>query len=626
VSLSHADSSSLHGRTLCSRIFTTALLALSSQRVAAFSPVQNVDFAACYDYLVALNASSLNDPAIYHLWDSNHTFYQDPRQLVLTLPGCEHVCGDGWQLWPILYVLDHFSLWVLPAVILISHFLFPPLPWRNYVFVIFHAIGDPIDSLWSMLARQEAQRRLYRAARKLNIPGLIDPNDHKYIATVWSAYEEVGWQDASSDLNKSPASGNWRAPNREEMYHIMLASHELSSNRLESQLTTWVAILALVSALATAYVRTVEQNTRIDNQTAHTIAVVALLFIFIPLVKISGNIGSFKSTSTAVAAIEKLRRNLQGCISETETDTASPQSELQLFPPLNLQPEDHEMGELHPGGRPRQRNIEIWPGLAMWTGMNSSWRPCKKGRATEQASGRSQYLPLLCAFIFVLMGSSAPAIFLSATNRADRQIVGFGCRSATWTLVSVLWLVSFGIDYILRWRFREKDLWVRTIFKDSLFALIVIGLVLIVQIGLYNSCWCRSNIISLGVNANVNLNPFSDSEWRRAKIQWSVIPAGGLAIICFFLWVVELRSGSARRLLCKSETELQKNLVELENLRERLWPCDQRRDGRGGDGNVNASGAFSDSAPSETPGSLVVSRALTPDPARKPSLEGGGSL
>lgn len=110
MSLSHANSSSLHGRTLCSRIFTTALLALSSQRVAAFSPVQNVDFAACYDYLVALNASSLNDPALYHLWDSNHTFYQDPRQLVLTLPGCEHVCGDGWQLWPILYVLDHFSL------------------------------------------------------------------------------------------------------------------------------------------------------------------------------------------------------------------------------------------------------------------------------------------------------------------------------------------------------------------------------------------------------------------------------------------------------------------------------------------------------------------------------------
>lgn len=118
---------------------------------------------------------------------------------------------------------------------------------------------------------------------------LINPNDHKYIATVWSAYEEVGWQDASSDLHKSLVSRNWRAPDREEMYHIMLASHELSSNRLESQLTTWVAIMALVSALITAYIRTVEQNIRIDNQTAHTIAAVALLFIFIPLVKISGN-------------------------------------------------------------------------------------------------------------------------------------------------------------------------------------------------------------------------------------------------------------------------------------------------------------------------------------------------
>ena len=73
------------------------------------------------------------------------------------------------------------------------------------------------------------------------------------------------------------------------------------------------------------------------------------------------------------------------------------------------------------------------------------------------------------------------------------------------------------------------------------------------------------------------------------------------------MWVVERRDGSVRRLLCKSETELQENLVELENLREKLRPSSQRRDERGGDGNVNASGAFSDSAPSGTLDSLSVS-------------------
>ena len=67
-------------------------------------------------------------------------------------------------------------------------------------------------------------------------------------------------------------------------------------------------------------------------------------------------------------------------------------------------------------------------------------------------------------------------------------------------------------------------------------------------------------------------------------------------------------------------------MVELEKLREDLWPSGQRRDERGGDGNVNASGAVSDSAPSGTLDSSVVSRALTPDPARKSLLEGGGSL
>lgn len=142
-----------------SAALTCALLALASCQLAiAFRFTQNINFSRCHEQLLGLNNTAFNDPAQFAVWNNNRTFVSNPRQLVLTFHGCEKICGDGYQLWPSKDTLGRLSLWVLPAIILLTHFHFPPLRWHNTMAVIIHAAGDPLDSLWSMLIRDRLGR------------------------------------------------------------------------------------------------------------------------------------------------------------------------------------------------------------------------------------------------------------------------------------------------------------------------------------------------------------------------------------------------------------------------------------------------------------------------------------
>ena len=62
---------------------------------------------------------------------------------------------------------DRVSLWVVPALVLLTHFNFSLLGILNFAAVVIHAIGDPIDSIWSLLTRIEVNRRLLRRAEDI---------------------------------------------------------------------------------------------------------------------------------------------------------------------------------------------------------------------------------------------------------------------------------------------------------------------------------------------------------------------------------------------------------------------------------------------------------------------------
>lgn len=554
-----------------------SLMILFSGHATAFSFRRNVDFAQCYDQLVQLNNTDFNNNTIYSAWNASHDFVSDPRQLVLTLQGCEAICGDGYNLWPSKDTLDRLLLWVLPAIILLTHFQFPPLSAFNTAAVILHAAGDPLDSLWSMLTRLETQRRLVRAAKGIAFQG---SGDYKFIASLWAAYEEIGWQDVSGFFEQSLVSRAGRPPNKKEMYHIMLASHELWSNRQDSLLLTWVAIVTLAYSLMSAVIRTIEQteqqNTRIYNEIAHSIALVSLLFIFIPLVKISGNISSFASSTVAVHTIEKLNLNLR----LEEAEKRSVVNEQQLFPPLILDPDvDWHISNNHEHDEVRRisfgrTNIECWPEMASYFGLNSSWRPCKKIRV--RGPGRSAWV--LCAYciIFAVIGSAFPAILLSATNHAGELTMTFGCRALSWAVILSTWLLSLMVDRLLQLMIRKaKALWRYTLLKDTMAASFIVVIVLAEQVGLYNSCWCRSNAVTTYHKAYVNLNPYTNVQWWYARLLWSLIPSLGMLFTGLLTLFIEYYGGF-RGPLHRSSEEVHQNLVHLQDLSVELWPLTPR--------------------------------------------------
>ena len=509
---------------------------------------------------------------------------------VLSLEGCIAMCGSGYDLWEWSDTFNRLSLLVLPALFLIAHLAFPAAGWQSYLIIPCHAIGNPIGSLRSLLTRLEMHRRLSRKAevafpkrlemnRRLSRKAEVAFSNSRVsvaLATVAAAYEEFGWQMISTDL--SPLTDGQKNA-------IIQASHDLTMARPASTFRAMIAILTLVGTLATAIVRTVKQidqnNTRVSNETAHTIAVVIILFITIPQVWFSARLGTFTTNSGAIHTLRTLDKNLMGLSLVAGRQTS-------LFPPLQL---------AYCQLLPQQRNAWLVTSFPKWThpwtreffshcplpsttsdtvlwttqttsttqsgrfrsrwqspsklfginanylGINSFWRPCK--HLPPNKHGRGQRQIMFTSIFWIIFGSGLPALFLSATNHTDRRRIGVGCRSLSWIGIMVLWLFSFILDSFIRFCYchaaarepyhRLKLIYRWTVLKDALASTAVIILVLLVQIGRYNSCWCRASFSHPPV---IDLMPYTDKQWMTAITLWAGLPSAGLGIsLGLILWI-----------------------------------------------------------------------------------------
>lgn len=628
--------------------------------IAAFRFRRNVNFEYCWNTTVQyLNTTEYDDKRQYFPWDRTHSYRLNLSQSLLSLFGCESLCHDGFELWSADDTVSRVVMWVLPACVLLVHFHFAPLGIGNQIAVIVHLLGDPLDTLWSMMTRQEVNRRLHRRANRFSELS----TDFKHVATVWSAYDELGWSNPSawfadalrkrnpewrnsltapnkrslarqntrwlfqswkrleagdvsgrsSDAEAKFQETDIRGPESAELYYIQLASHRLASNRSESQLTTWFAIFGLLGALCAAFIRTYTQ--RLNNQTSHTIAVVTLFFILIPIIKISGNIGSFTSTSIAMDIIQELQRSLRNLKPDRSPLFPPVEFDYDTFPwdysrPSKSAQADHELqpmrnsAEITPGapspppgpspGTPdptetsEYKSLQMWPKMAPWAGMNSSWRPCKKFLIVDHSSteDRSRAMLFFFSLLFVMCAYS-PALILSYLT----PTVGFGCRSMAWTFILILWLCSAALDQALKISIvLAEKLWAWTLVKDSTVVFLFVGTIVTAQIGLFNSCWCRSAVLELHANAHLGLGPQSRGEWLAGWPSWLGAPLGFLSLIGLILLWVGQDGGRASALLSRDESERQSDLLLLNKARGRLQPellcvgCNAVKDEGNGEG------------------------------------------
>ena len=493
-------------------------------------------------------------------------FNGNPEEGILSFGGCTGICGSGYDLWEWSDTFNRLSLLVLPTLFLIAHLSFPAAGWQSYLIVPCHAIGNPISSLQSLWTRFETHQRLSRKAE-----GAF-PNSRVSVAlaAVAAAYEEFGWQRIP--ISRGPLTD-------EEKNAIIQASRHLSLARPSSTFRATIAIFTLVVTLATAIVRTARQmdpnDTRILNETAHTIAVVIILFITIPQVWFSARLGTFTTNSGAIYTLRTLDKNLRGL------SLVFPPVQLGYCPllpqqrnewlitrfPKRLRPWAREFFSHCPlpdatsdiALRTTQSTSRIQNGTfrnrwqapskffgidANYLGINSFWRPCKHLPHNEHGRGQRQIM--LISIFWIIFGSGLPALFLSATNHSDRRRIGVGCRSLSWIGIMGVWLFSFVLDSFIQFCYcrvsaREPHYGLKlvyrwTVLKDALATIAIIIVVLLVQIGRYNSCWCRASFSHPPV---IDLMPYTDQQWMTAITLWAGLPSAGLGISLGLILCIE---------------------------------------------------------------------------------------
>ncbi|KAK3320369.1 hypothetical protein B0T19DRAFT_434353 [Cercophora scortea] len=660
----------------------------------AFRWVNNVNFTACYHDIVRHIPQNCSDPSNQVCIFNGAGVLTNPDRIFITYQTCQRLCGDGYGLWDPKDILLRISIWMVPAVVLIAHFHFPPLGARNMVCVIAHMLADPIDTLWCLLTRITTRRFLLRKAEdsRLLSAGAV--------ATIWAAYDELNFHDPSthflqalerlqarknsdgsmlsvqtrtpgdppwekrmflddflilkdgrepdrsgtsrslepqrafsepirhivSSLRRKPKRSSSDAPDvpayfqnwhraieqldedeRPVLYLFESAAQRLVFNRDESLLTTWISIVGLMSALMGAFVRT--WSSRLDNQTAHTIATVTLLLVVVPMVKLSGNLGAFTSSTAAVNIIQQLNLDLE---KHFGFDPG-------LFPPLTI-PDlpDHEvkpavqrgsssysivatndndipLTTLSPGLRrdreasadseqpqpvrlltrseltKADRQLLYWPKVAAYHGMNNSYRPRK---SSDLLSRRWSIWLFLVSLVWVLTLCYVPALLISYLT----PLKGFACRSLAWTVIASCWLLSVILDRIWtwfsqrdptrRWRWIEepKNLWRLTCWRDMLLTALMTAIVTAQQLGLYNSCYCRSGELSRVSPSYVNLTPFTDEEFIEGWKLWVPVPSVSFLISLICIFILERSFSESGRLLSRSKKDRERMLLHLRRL------------------------------------------------------------
>lgn len=334
--------------------FLLTLLAQCSVTLAA-------DFDKCLEVVKALPIDC-SDPNFFcpkgEKPQGNETF--------ITRRGCLSFCGNGIDLDPLDDIIIRFILWLLPVIILAAHFHFPALGWTNTLAVCWGILGNPIGSLYAMLTRVEKGRSgcwqavavgftnkrpeevdsiSHLAARPLQADTAAD------VAAICLACDEFGWHDPLDELVQDltipsdPSSPEACAPAGEvtrndrdksanaekgtnekplpnlklkQVLYLAECRHDLISHRNDSQAGTTFAIIGLIGAVCSGFIKT--WMDRHKTWSSRTIPMVILSYHFIALVQISGIVGAFTSVFGPMLALQQLQKRLKVLGDSTKQD------------------------------------------------------------------------------------------------------------------------------------------------------------------------------------------------------------------------------------------------------------------------------------------------------------------
>jgi len=270
--------------------------------------------------------------AVLQRGNSSHYRYDDgdkssAGRMRVHLWACEEICGSSPRAYPLQNIVERMSLWIVPLLLLIGNFQFAPLGPGNFFCVVCHLIGDPIDSICSLLTKLEVRRRLFarwaavdepprpparfdEEARLAYAPGFaLTRSQAQDLAAVNAVYDD--WMHSSDKVFAAMRAAllQLSAPERAQFLSaIAEAAHKLAESRADDQLRAWLAIAGYVAAIVAAFMRTLDGGP--EKMTAHSIAFAMSMVWLVPAVMVSTTAGGFTSKRAAMRIVRELQDEL----------------------------------------------------------------------------------------------------------------------------------------------------------------------------------------------------------------------------------------------------------------------------------------------------------------------------
>lgn len=405
----------------------------------------------------------------------------DAEDLTLTLSGCNKLCGPE-QRW-YSDIGPRVSVWLLPVLLLISNIELSPLDKRRF-YAIFHLLGDPIHSFWSLIDKIDTWDRCYRLAEQ------HEPDcEHcrRIIATVFAGFEEVRGREIVSKANLSLLANEHNLTDKFQQWRR--AAVEIADSRTDEFFRTCLAILLFIYQLIAGFVKEVGGES--SSPPGGRVATGVLLSWLIPIALLSNAVGNFTSRYTCWDILSRFAERTVGRLELPDSESVL----LQNFPALT-----------------RTCQTPYIESLA-WSGGIYTYRLSKRKSSNAQRTWfRATFILSISIFPICIgmLGGFIILWYLIPNGLNCRHLWMIGVVTA-WFTSAIITKVSYSTRFVT-----GKYHLHFVLAKDTLIAIPSIAIIFLSASGMFNSCKCWSGYLYYGKGAHVALNtaPFFERNDR----------------------------------------------------------------------------------------------------------------
>ncbi|KAH0562039.1 hypothetical protein GP486_003257 [Trichoglossum hirsutum] len=251
-----------------------------------------------------------------------------PDSVVVTLEGCDDLCGAKWSPYPRSSVITSIFTWVVPLCVLVGNLNFGKSGFWGGAAEVIHLLGDPIDAIWSLLDKLDAGRR-YRRKFQGNIPGKRDKSGEHNISSDCALvlYAIADFHGESDRCLRDVINNLHNAIEAEKgtviealrkavesdkgKYVIQRASLELADIRVNNTLRSFLAVTAYLANLIGSWARVTYGGVPESSSRIPTMAFRLLYFWLIPTIVLSTSAGTWPSRRAGLHILRRLETELK---------------------------------------------------------------------------------------------------------------------------------------------------------------------------------------------------------------------------------------------------------------------------------------------------------------------------